>query len=69
MNLRELQPFQPVTQNGLMPSLDLVEIIQRLVRTVKDRDATIADYEARISALEAAMGNINTIDDIDGGTA
>lgn len=60
MNPKELLPQQPITQTGLMPSLDMVEIIQRLVRTV------IA-YEERIAALEEGMANISTINDIDGG--
>lgn len=60
MKPKELLPQQAITATGLMPSLELVEIIQRLVKIA-------IDQENRIAALEESMANINTIDDIDGG--
>lgn len=60
MNVKELLSQQPITQTGLMPSSDLVEIIQRLVRTVQQQ-------QADITALQASMAEISTINDIDGG--
>ena len=45
MSAKPLQPFQPVTAKGDRPSLDLVEVIQRLVDEV-DR------LKARVEQLE-----------------
>lgn len=66
---RLLLPQQPITNTGQMPSQDMVEIIQRLVRSHEALTAVIDGLTARVVALEEAMANINTIDDIDGGTA
>lgn len=45
VEVKELLPEQPVTQDGTPASLELVEIIQRLVEKVED-------LEARLQALE-----------------
>lgn len=45
MTLKTLQPLQPVTQDGQRPSLDLVEVIQRLVDEVQRLEARIEQLE------------------------
>lgn len=45
VEVKELQPTNPVTSDGKAPSLELVEIIQRLV-------AKVEDLETRLQALE-----------------
>lgn len=59
MTVQELQSTQPITLDGHMPSAALVIIIQRLVKSHREQaaqieamQATIADHEARITALE-----------------
>lgn len=43
---------QPVTAQGHMPSLDLVQVIQELCRTVDAQAAQIAALTVRVEALE-----------------
>jgi hypothetical protein len=43
MTARPLLPNQPVTANGLMPSRDLVEIIQRLVKVAGTGGGGLSD--------------------------
>lgn len=45
VEVKELQPGQPVTDDGKNGSLELIEIIQRLVERVED-------LETRLAALE-----------------
>ncbi len=46
-------PMQPVTMDGLRPSLDLVEVIDRLHRAIAEVQAQVSALDARIAALEA----------------
>ncbi|MGD9664219.1 MAG: hypothetical protein AB7U34_03295 [Novosphingobium sp.] len=45
--------MQPVTMDGLRPSLDLVEVIDRLHRAIAEVQAQVSALDARIAALEA----------------
>lgn len=45
MTAKPLQPSQPVTQKGDLPSTDLLVVIQQMARH-------IADIEARVQVLE-----------------
>lgn len=46
-------PMQPVTMDGLRPSLDLVEVIDRLHQAIIEVQAQVSALDARIAALEA----------------
>lgn len=52
MITKPLTPQEPATQQGARASQELIEVIQRLHEAVKDLQATVANHEARITALE-----------------
>ena len=52
MNPVPLLPNQPVTQQGDLASRELREVIDRLIAKVLELEATVADHETRIVALE-----------------
>jgi hypothetical protein len=52
MNIRVLQPSQPITVGGERASYEMLEIMQRLVAEVQALRADLAALEVRVTALE-----------------
>jgi hypothetical protein len=60
MNMRPLLPDQPVTAKGDRPSLELVEIIQRLIREIEaggGGGGTYTDADARAAVVIDSIAN------------